>query len=141
MDTKSLETLKRIAKGIAGIFGNRCEVVIHDFIDITRSVIHIEGNVTNRQAGAPITSTLGRMVDEFGDEAQMGYCSLCGDLLEEGGCRQCAAVMGVTARLGEGLREPRERLSKIVERMMIVTGRDKETVVRTYIAQGRGEEL
>ncbi len=68
MDTKNIETLKRIAKGIAGVFGNRCEVVIHDFTDITRSVIHIEGNVTNRQVGAPITSTLSRMVDEFGDE-------------------------------------------------------------------------
>ena len=68
MDPKNLETLKRIAKGIAGVFGNRCEVVIHDFSDITRSVIHIEGTVTKRQAGAPITSTLARMVDEFGDE-------------------------------------------------------------------------
>ena len=68
MDTKSLETLKRIAKGIAGVFGSRCEVVIHDFTDITQSVVHIEGNVTNRHAGAPITSTLARMVDEFGEE-------------------------------------------------------------------------
>jgi len=68
MDTKSLATLKRIAKGIAGVFGNRCEVVIHDFTDITQSVIHIDGHVTNRQIGAPITSTLARMVDEFGDD-------------------------------------------------------------------------
>jgi predicted transcriptional regulator YheO len=67
MDTKSFETLQRIAKGIAGVFGNRCEVVIHDFTDITQSVVHIDGNVTNRQVGAPITSTLARMLDEYGD--------------------------------------------------------------------------
>ena len=48
MEPKSLETLKRIAKGIAGVFGNRCEVVIHDFSDITRSVIHIEGTVDEK---------------------------------------------------------------------------------------------
>ena len=46
--------------------GERCEVVIHDFSDITQSVVHIEGNVTNRSLGAPVTSTMMRMLDEFG---------------------------------------------------------------------------
>jgi predicted transcriptional regulator YheO len=90
MDTKSLETLKRIAKGIAGVFGNRCEVVIHDFTDITQSVIHIAGNVTNRQVGAPITSTLARMVDEFGDEVpdRVAYKITT----EEGKVLRCASI-------------------------------------------------
>jgi predicted transcriptional regulator YheO len=68
MDAKNFEMLKQIAKGIVGVFGDRCEVVIHDFADITQSVVHIEGNVTNRSVGAPVTSTMMRMLDEFGDQ-------------------------------------------------------------------------
>jgi predicted transcriptional regulator YheO len=68
MQKQNLELLKRMAKGIVGVFGKRCEVVIHDFSDITQSVAHIEGNVTNRSLGAPVTSTMMRMLDEFGDQ-------------------------------------------------------------------------
>ena len=68
MLNQNLEFFKQLAKGIVGIFGKRCEVVIHDFSDITRSVVHIEGNVTNRSVGAPVTSTMMRMLDEFGDQ-------------------------------------------------------------------------
>ncbi len=67
MTPKNFIILKGIARGIVGVFGERCEVVIHDFIDITQSVVHIEGNVTNRSVGAPVTSTMMRMLDEFGD--------------------------------------------------------------------------
>ena len=56
MQKQNIEFLKRMARGIVGVFGKRCEVVIHDFNDITRSVVHIEGNVTNRSVGAPVTS-------------------------------------------------------------------------------------
>jgi len=65
---QNIEFLNRMAKGIVGVFGKRCEVVIHDFSDITRSVVHIEGNVTNRSVGAPVTSTMMRMLDEFDDQ-------------------------------------------------------------------------
>ena len=50
---RNLEFLKRLAKGIESVFGERCEVVIHDFSDITQSLVHMEGNVTNRTIGAP----------------------------------------------------------------------------------------
>ena len=65
---QNLEFLIRVAKGIVSVFGKRCEVVIHDFSDITQSVVHIEGNVTNRSVGAPVTSTMMRMLEEFGDQ-------------------------------------------------------------------------
>lgn len=67
MDSNCLNLLKQMARGIVGVFGDRCEVVIHDFNDITQSVVHIEGNVTRRSVGAPVTSTMMRMLDEFGD--------------------------------------------------------------------------
>lgn len=67
MDPNCLNLLKQMARGIVGVFGDRCEVVIHDFSDITQSVVCIEGDVTHRSLGAPVTSTMMRMLDEFGD--------------------------------------------------------------------------
>lgn len=48
--------LKGLARSVAQTFGRNCEVVIHDFRDFERSIIHIEGDVTNRKLGAPITN-------------------------------------------------------------------------------------
>jgi predicted transcriptional regulator YheO len=63
MDANQFELLQRLAKGIQAVFGERCEVVIHDFSDLTRSVVHIEGDVTHRSVGAPVTPTMMRMLD------------------------------------------------------------------------------
>jgi predicted transcriptional regulator YheO len=78
---RNLEFLKRLAKGIVSVFGERCEVVIHDFSDVTRSLVHIEGNVTNRSIGAPITDLVYRLVNEFGDQVpdKIGYKSTTDD--------------------------------------------------------------
>lgn len=67
MESSKFELLQRLAKGIKGVFGERCEVVIHDFDDVDRSVVHIEGNVTHRSVGAPVTRNMLRMLDEYGD--------------------------------------------------------------------------
>lgn len=45
----------RTADMIVNMFGTRCEVAIHDFSDLKRSLIHIAGNVTCREIGSPIT--------------------------------------------------------------------------------------
>ncbi|MGB5985495.1 MAG: helix-turn-helix transcriptional regulator [Desulfobacterales bacterium] len=47
--------LKRVASVMVQTFGRNCEVAIHDFDLLPNSLIHIEGNVTKRQPGAPIT--------------------------------------------------------------------------------------
>lgn len=75
MQSINLEFLKRLAKGLVSVFGQRCEVVIHDFTDITQSVIHVEGDVTHRSIGAPITDLVFRLVNEFGDDVsdKIGY--------------------------------------------------------------------
>jgi predicted transcriptional regulator YheO len=67
MDANKLALLQRLAAGIVGVFGERCEVVIHDFSDMDASVVHIEGDVTHRSPGAPVTPTMRRMLKEFGD--------------------------------------------------------------------------
>jgi predicted transcriptional regulator YheO len=53
---------RQVATVITRTFGAVCEVVIHDFADIERSVILIEGNVTNRSVGNAPTDLLLRAV-------------------------------------------------------------------------------
>lgn len=45
----------RIADAIYAIFKSKCEVVIHDFSEMDKSIIYIKGDLTGRTLGAPIT--------------------------------------------------------------------------------------
>jgi len=45
----------RTADMLVKMFGSRCEVAVHDFVDLKRSLIHLAGNVTGREIGSPIT--------------------------------------------------------------------------------------
>ncbi len=50
--------LKQISVGIARLFTPHCEVVIHDFSDLERSIIHMEGNISGRKVGGGATDLL-----------------------------------------------------------------------------------
>jgi predicted transcriptional regulator YheO len=52
------ETLKRTAVAIESLFHPLCEIVIHDFSDLDHSIIHIQGNITNRSLGGAATDLL-----------------------------------------------------------------------------------
>lgn len=45
----------RTADMLVKMFGSRCEVAVHDFSDLKRSLIHLAGSVTDRKIGSPIT--------------------------------------------------------------------------------------
>lgn len=45
----------RTADMLVKMFGSRCEVAVHDFIDLKKSLIYLAGNVTGREIGCPIT--------------------------------------------------------------------------------------
>ncbi|MBS4190176.1 PAS domain-containing protein [Bacillus sp. FJAT-49705] len=47
---------KRTADMLVKMFGNRCEVAVHDFSNLENSLIHSAGNVTNQDIGSPITN-------------------------------------------------------------------------------------
>lgn len=53
MQTKlQIDFLKRLAKGIAAQFGEKCEVVVHDLSAADHTILAIEnGHVTNRKVG------------------------------------------------------------------------------------------
>lgn len=91
MNKTNLDFLKNMAKGITSVFGERCEVVIHDFSDLKASLVHIEGGVTNRSLNSAIPDMLYRLIKEFGDEApdKFGYKSTT----EDGKILKCSTHM------------------------------------------------
>lgn len=54
--TLLIESLKLVVDGIAGTFGRRCEVVLHDLSNLDRSIVKIaNGHVSGRSVGGSIT--------------------------------------------------------------------------------------
>lgn len=50
--------LQRTATALQRLLDPFCEVVVHDFRDFEHSIIHIEGNITNRKVGDAATDLL-----------------------------------------------------------------------------------
>ncbi len=90
MDRKTMELLTRLAEGMSSLLGERGEAVIHDFSDITKSLVYVSGGVTNRRAGAPITDMIFRIRSEHGDEApdKLGYKIVT----EDGKILKCSTI-------------------------------------------------
>lgn len=68
-----LENLKRIAKVMVDTFGRNCEAAIHDFRQLPHSMVHIEGAVTGREPGAPITDLALRSLRREKDQVKDIY--------------------------------------------------------------------
>ena len=45
----------RTADMLVKMFGSRCEVAVHDFSDLKKSLVYLAGNVTGRDIGSPST--------------------------------------------------------------------------------------
>ena len=91
MDQNNLEFLKNLAKGIISVFGNRCEVVIHDFSDFKKSLVYIEGDISKRSIGCPLPDMLYRLLKDFGNDApdKFGYKSTT----QDGKILKCSTTM------------------------------------------------
>jgi predicted transcriptional regulator YheO len=50
-----IEELIPVTRAIVDIFGPNCEALIHDLSDLEHSIVWIEGNLTNRKIGGPMT--------------------------------------------------------------------------------------
>lgn len=46
--------LSRIAKGIVSVVGPNCEVVVHDFGNLSHSAVIVAGSISGRKPGAPV---------------------------------------------------------------------------------------
>lgn len=91
MKLHTLEFLKNLARGINSVFGDRCEVAIHDFSNIKSSLVHIEGHITRRKVGSALPDMLYRLLKEFGDAApdKFGYKSTT----QDGQILKCSTTM------------------------------------------------
>lgn len=50
-----LDGIRQIMPGLASAMGPGCELVLHDFYDLSQSLVAIEGNLTGRTPGMPLT--------------------------------------------------------------------------------------
>ena len=90
MKKNTLDILVQIAEGMRALLGNRCEAVIHDFSDITQSLVYVSGDVTHRAPGAPITDMAFKLLSEFGDQTpdKLGYKNVT----EDGKVLKCSTI-------------------------------------------------
>ena len=91
MNQRNLEFAKNLARSITSVFGDRCEIAIHDFSDLKRSLVHIEGSLSSREIGSPVPDMHYRLLKEFGDDApdKFGYKSTTDD----GKILKCSTTM------------------------------------------------
>ena len=91
MNQRNLQFAKNLARSITSVFGDRCEIAIHDFSDLKRSLVHIEGSLSGREVGSPVPDMHYRLLKEFGDDApdKFGYKSTTDD----GKILKCSTTM------------------------------------------------
>lgn len=53
-----LPLLRQLARAIEQLFAPHCEVVIHDFSDLQHSIVHLEGDLSDRSIGGAATDLL-----------------------------------------------------------------------------------
>lgn len=67
-------TLKQLADLMTTMFGENCEVAIHDLTTQHMQLIHITGNVTRRKPGAPVTDVVAKHLIEDGNAVKDRHC-------------------------------------------------------------------
>jgi len=59
---------------VTKMFGDNCEVVIHDLTSKDKGVLYITGNVTNREPGSPVTNAVLSSLIKYGNDAMDRHC-------------------------------------------------------------------
>ena len=72
---EALEFLNRVAAGLANMFGNSCETLIHDMNNKKSSIVSIyHGQVTQRKQGESLTILGVKEVDDFFEGKDLVNC-------------------------------------------------------------------
>ncbi len=74
-----IEQLKPLTKAIVDMFGPNCEALIHDLSDLEHSIVWIEGDVTHRKIGGPITDVGLAQLKENQDNDYINYVTSSAD--------------------------------------------------------------
>ena len=65
--------LKQLADAVVKTFGRSCEVAVHDFSDLNKSLVYLAGDVTGRKKGAPITDLVVKALHRDGKTIKDRY--------------------------------------------------------------------
>lgn len=75
-------TLKQLADLMTNMFGDNCEVVIHDLTTEKMQLVHITGSVTRRTIGAPVTDVVKKYFLSDGNAVEDRHCFMT--LMDDG---------------------------------------------------------
>ena len=65
--------LKQMADAMVKTLGRSCEIAVHDFSNLNKSLVHLVGDVTGRKQGAPITDLVVRSLHRDGKKIKDRY--------------------------------------------------------------------
>jgi len=68
------ENLKQVADLMTHMFGDNCEVAIHDLTTEKMQLVYITGKVTRRKVGAPVTDAVTKYFLQDGNAVQDRHC-------------------------------------------------------------------
>ncbi len=66
--------LKQVANLVTSMFGENCEIAIHDLTSKEKGIIHITGCVTKREPGSPVTDAVLSSLISHGNNAKDRHC-------------------------------------------------------------------
>ncbi len=75
MDEKKVifKILRQMADAVTKTIGRNCEVAVHDFTDLNKSLVYLAGDVTGRTIGAPITDLVIKALHRDGKKIKDRY--------------------------------------------------------------------
>ncbi len=65
--------LRQMADAVSKTIGRNCEVAVHDFDDLNKSLVYLAGDVTGRKTGAPITDLVVKALHTEGEKIKDRY--------------------------------------------------------------------
>jgi predicted transcriptional regulator YheO len=68
------KNLKQLADLLTHMFGDNCEVAIHDLTTQQMQLTYITGNVTKREPGAPVTDAVAKNLIQDGNDVKDRHC-------------------------------------------------------------------
>ncbi|MDR1626518.1 MAG: PAS domain-containing protein [Spirochaetia bacterium] len=94
-DRQALDCLRPVVDGIAGLFGENCEALLHSFESPDRPVIHIaNGHISGRAPGAPISGLGMKILQEsFGGECRADVSGCYSSRMADGKTLRSIAVL------------------------------------------------
>ena len=67
-------TLQQLAKLVTRMFGDNCEIAIHDLTTENKGLIYLTGNVTKRELGSPVTDAVAKYLVQDDNQVADRHC-------------------------------------------------------------------